>query len=93
MFKVLWELIPNFRSKARESAKVMSLAFVFNLELMNVSVPRVGVEQADCRFCQKTLKLRDEVCSQILMLSNLGAGQFIRGRDTLLSLTTLYSVH
>ena len=39
MSEVLWELIPNVGSKAREGAKAMSLAFVL-LDFLHVGVRR-----------------------------------------------------
>ena len=39
MFKVLWERIPNVRSKARESTEAMSLAFVL-LDFQHAGVRR-----------------------------------------------------
>ena len=37
MSKVLWESVPNVGSKARESVKAMSFAFVFWIFSMRVS--------------------------------------------------------
>ena len=50
MSKVLWELIPNVGSKAREGAKAMSLAFVLlDFQHAGVTEKKSVVYETECR--------------------------------------------